>query len=326
MSDIFISYSKQERSVAETLAYRLNAFGIELWWDVKLYAGEDFQDAIAAALDAARIVIVIWSDTAVRSSWVRGEARRGMDQNKLIPIHVPQFELAKIPIPFNERHTGNVEDFPAILRAVHELGVKAPLARRIVLVPMRELGEHPIAGGKVELVLSNNSSLGMYCVRHGAKLVFLPTNRIKPDELTMDQAVVLLKRARPRPPPVSPKEHWALARKLREAAQKEPDPAKAAKMNRFALMNERAARRDDEWPERFKCFCEKGELRWEPKQRVYKCSKQECSVVMVRSAEEEGTVAVRVGEKGEANRLSRVAAWARAGMYTGGVKIYNIYR
>ena len=130
MSDVFISYSKDDDAVAETLERRLHSLAFKIWWDRRLYAGEDFQGTILAALNAAKAVIVIWSDASVRSRWVLDEANRAMNVDKLIPTHVPQFDLANLPLGFGRQHTISVDDLPAISGAFLRLGVKRRLIRR----------------------------------------------------------------------------------------------------------------------------------------------------------------------------------------------------
>ena len=55
MPDVFISYSKTDRAIAEALADDLRDRGVEVWWDYQLYAGDDFHDAILAALDTCTV-------------------------------------------------------------------------------------------------------------------------------------------------------------------------------------------------------------------------------------------------------------------------------
>jgi hypothetical protein len=46
MSDIFISYKREEQATARKLASALENEGWTVWWDPKLRAGENFDDAI----------------------------------------------------------------------------------------------------------------------------------------------------------------------------------------------------------------------------------------------------------------------------------------
>ena len=123
-ADVVVSYSRRDSAIAEPLIKYLRDEGINVWWDRELYSGEDLHDAIVAALDAAKAVIVIWSDAAAASMWVRDEARRAAKKSKLITAHVPGFDLEKMPLGFGERRCDNVEDRAQIVRALGRFGIQ----------------------------------------------------------------------------------------------------------------------------------------------------------------------------------------------------------
>ena len=50
MSDIFISYKREDQATARQLANALETEGWTIWWDPKLRAGEHFDDVIEKAL------------------------------------------------------------------------------------------------------------------------------------------------------------------------------------------------------------------------------------------------------------------------------------
>src|ERR1043166_9192751 len=93
MSDIFISYTRVDQSVARTLASALEKEGWSVWWDPKLRAGEHFDEVIEKALTAAKCVIVLWSDQSVKSQYVRDEATYALEHEKLVPIAIKSVEL-----------------------------------------------------------------------------------------------------------------------------------------------------------------------------------------------------------------------------------------
>jgi hypothetical protein len=123
-ADVVVSYSRRDSALAEPLIAYLRGEGINVWWDRELYSGEDLHDAIVAALDASKAVIVIWSDAAAASMWVRDEARRAAKKSKLITAHVPGFDLEKIPLGFGERRCDCVEDRAQIVRALRRFGIQ----------------------------------------------------------------------------------------------------------------------------------------------------------------------------------------------------------
>jgi adenylate cyclase len=84
MSDIFISCARSTTGAqARAMADALRALGYDVWFDEALPAHRDFGDVIAERLRAAKAVVVIWSDEAVKSQWVRSEANRPREAGKL---------------------------------------------------------------------------------------------------------------------------------------------------------------------------------------------------------------------------------------------------
>jgi TIR domain len=102
MSDIFISYKREEQPVARKLADALQSEGFTVWWDPKLRAGEIFDDVIEKALNEAKCVIVLWSKRSVESLYVKDEAMYALDHDKLIPVAI---ENVSLPFRFRGVHT-----------------------------------------------------------------------------------------------------------------------------------------------------------------------------------------------------------------------------
>jgi adenylate cyclase len=105
MSDIFISYKREDQTTARKLADALEGEGWTVWWDPKLRAGEHFDDVIEKALDDAKCVIVMWSNRSVQSRYVKDEARYALDRNKLAPVAL---ENVNLPFRFKGVHAPNL--------------------------------------------------------------------------------------------------------------------------------------------------------------------------------------------------------------------------
>ena len=82
MSDIFISYKREDQATARKLADALESEGWTVWWDPKLRAGEHFDDVIEKALNEAKCVIVMWSNLSVNSEYVKSEATEAFEAKK----------------------------------------------------------------------------------------------------------------------------------------------------------------------------------------------------------------------------------------------------
>jgi TIR domain len=78
MTDVFISYRRDDRSRIELIAEKLRALKVDAWFDARLEAGKSFSAEIARELDKAACVLACWSPGAVASDWVRGEAAEGL--------------------------------------------------------------------------------------------------------------------------------------------------------------------------------------------------------------------------------------------------------
>jgi formylglycine-generating enzyme required for sulfatase activity len=108
MSDIFISYKREEQATARKLADALESEGWSVWWDPKLRAGEHFDDVIEKALNETKCVVVMWSERSVQSRYVRDEATYALDRNKLVPVAI---ENVNLPFRFRGVHTLRLLDW-----------------------------------------------------------------------------------------------------------------------------------------------------------------------------------------------------------------------
>jgi hypothetical protein len=62
--------------------------------------GARFRAEIDARLDAARAVVVLWSEHAIQSDWVIYEADRAHKAGKLVPLRVASLNLDRVPAPY----------------------------------------------------------------------------------------------------------------------------------------------------------------------------------------------------------------------------------
>ena len=127
MSDIFISYKREDQDRARQLATALEKQGWSVWWDPKLHAGEYFDDVIEKALKEAGCVIVLWSKLSVHSRYVRDESSYALKHNKLVPVALEEVEL---PFRFSVIHTPQLidwdgtEELPAFKSLVNDIATK----------------------------------------------------------------------------------------------------------------------------------------------------------------------------------------------------------
>lgn len=88
MANIFLSYDRDDEARARPITALLERAGHDVWWDRQIKGGHEFGAEIEAALEAADKVVVLWSQQAVRSAWVRDEAAVGRDTGRLVPVTI----------------------------------------------------------------------------------------------------------------------------------------------------------------------------------------------------------------------------------------------
>jgi hypothetical protein len=72
--DVFVSYSRADAAWAAKLAADLTARGISVFFDqARITAGEAWETRLAVSVQASRNLVVLWSDNAAASAWVRRE-------------------------------------------------------------------------------------------------------------------------------------------------------------------------------------------------------------------------------------------------------------
>jgi TIR domain len=130
VADVFISYSHEDKSAAREFATYLEAQGYSVWWDKNLKAGEDFQLEIHKQIWPAKAVIVLWSKSSVKSTFVRAEAAAAQRENKLIPLKLSGTAYEDILQPYNLLHTEDFDNRSEILAAINtQLAKPAPASR-----------------------------------------------------------------------------------------------------------------------------------------------------------------------------------------------------
>ena len=83
MTDVFISYAREDGAQAERIARGLEAMGLSVFWDNEIPPGQTWADYIETKLNQCAAAVVLWSEHSTKSQWVREEARMG--RSKLIP-------------------------------------------------------------------------------------------------------------------------------------------------------------------------------------------------------------------------------------------------
>jgi tetratricopeptide (TPR) repeat protein len=108
MSEIFISYAREDRAKAQALAQLLQDQHWNVWWDKVIPPGMKYGDVIGAELASAKAVIVLWSRASVASDWVKDEAQEGANRNVLVPVLI---DKVSPPYGFRQVQTADLSDW-----------------------------------------------------------------------------------------------------------------------------------------------------------------------------------------------------------------------
>jgi hypothetical protein len=109
VADVFLSYRRADKDKAHALAKALRVEGLDVWWDADLNTGETFDAKVQKLLhEDAKAVIVVWSETSVKSEWVRAEASVGRERGILVPVMVRR---CVVPVPFNVLQTADLTNW-----------------------------------------------------------------------------------------------------------------------------------------------------------------------------------------------------------------------
>ena len=102
MASLFLSYAREDIGRVRPLATALEREGHHVWWDRYISGGQEFAGAIEEALASADVVVACWSQSSVRSGWVRDEAAAGRDNGRLVPVTL---DGCPPPLGFRQYHT-----------------------------------------------------------------------------------------------------------------------------------------------------------------------------------------------------------------------------
>ncbi len=123
MTDLFVSYSSEDRPYVEELVTEFESQGWTVWWDRRIETGATFDTQIEKAIDDSLCIVVVWSDTSVRSEWVRAEAAEGLERNVLVPILLDD---VKPPLLFRQKQAISLVDWK------HNRGSSSPPLKSLI--------------------------------------------------------------------------------------------------------------------------------------------------------------------------------------------------
>jgi TolB-like protein/Tfp pilus assembly protein PilF len=131
---VFVSYAHEDRARAQAVIRALEQAGFQVWWDGLIVAGAAYAIKTEQALDAASVVVVLWSRDSIVSHWVRDEAAVGRDRSRLVPVSLDGSEP---PLGFRQylfidlskwHGKADAAEIRAVVQAVEQAHGLAPAA------------------------------------------------------------------------------------------------------------------------------------------------------------------------------------------------------
>ena len=99
MSHVFLSHSRLDRDLATRVVHAMESYGLLVWWDWKINAGEKWRLKIQEQLQTCQTIVVLWTPSSVRSDAVIEVAAAGAKREVLVPLYMQPCEL---PYGFGE--------------------------------------------------------------------------------------------------------------------------------------------------------------------------------------------------------------------------------
>lgn len=99
MADVFLSYASEDRERIFPFVGALSSRGWSVWWDRQMIPGDSFEQTIDFEIGRASCIVVFWSESALKSRWVRNEALEGLEREALVPVRL---EDVRVPVAFRQ--------------------------------------------------------------------------------------------------------------------------------------------------------------------------------------------------------------------------------
>ena len=143
MAEVFLSYSRTDRPIAQAIAVELQRLGVDVWWDHELLGGDNFRARITEVLSRATAVVVLWSRRSVDSEWVIAEAALAKDKRTIVPVNI---DGVVPPLDFKQIHTIDFKEW--VPGDQLSAAILKPLAER--LGRNIAYGSEPVLPGRLE--------------------------------------------------------------------------------------------------------------------------------------------------------------------------------
>lgn len=109
MADVFLSYAREDQERVADLVHALVDRGWTVWWDRQIPPGARYEDVIERELQSARCVVVVLTEAALTSTYVRSEAAEARDRGILLPVLLDD---VRVPMSMNQTQCADLRRWP----------------------------------------------------------------------------------------------------------------------------------------------------------------------------------------------------------------------
>lgn len=120
--DIFISYSSKQKSIADGVCHYLEENGFKCWMAPRdISVGSEYGDLIEEAIKTSKVVVLVFSQAASISKWVKGEINVAFTEDKpILPFRIDDTEIkGSFRVMLNQMHW--IDAFPKYADRLPEL-------------------------------------------------------------------------------------------------------------------------------------------------------------------------------------------------------------
>lgn len=119
--DIFISYSSKQKSIADGVCHYLEENGFKCWMAPRdIPAGSEYTDLIVKAIKSSNVVVLIYSQSAGVSRWVKSEINIAFSSDKpILPFRIDETRVVEAFEILNQIHW--IDAFPQYAERLPDL-------------------------------------------------------------------------------------------------------------------------------------------------------------------------------------------------------------
>lgn len=119
---VWLIYAREDVAEAEALIAALDARGISVMWDRLLQPGRHYDDQIERGIRNSIVVLGLFSEAAIESTFMRDEALLALEFDKLIPVLRNGFAATGLPMRFRRLHSCRADRIDELAEAIRARG------------------------------------------------------------------------------------------------------------------------------------------------------------------------------------------------------------